>query len=163
MHRNLKTLSVLALSLALAACENKSETTTAPAAKPADAPAAAPAPAAGSGARTVAFELKDEKAVGALQIDVEYKGKGRFVGDHDGVACETLIEGALSSYNHMPNEKMLKAAFVAVKGFTGPVKFSQCKYEGETKADDFKITVRDASSPDLQEIDPAPSVAVTLQ
>ncbi|HYC53993.1 MAG TPA: hypothetical protein VEL28_03545 [Candidatus Binatia bacterium] len=162
MHRNLKTLSVLALSLALAACENKSSTTATPAAKPADAPAAAPAPAAG-GAKTIAFELKDAKPVGALQIDVEYKGKGRFVGDADGVACETLIEGALSSYNHMANEKMLKAAFVAVKGFTGPVKFSQCKYEGETTADDFKITVRDASSPDLQEIDPAPSVGVSLQ
>jgi hypothetical protein len=161
MHPNFKTLSVLVLSLALAACENKSSTETAPAAKPATgAPAAAPA---AGGARTVAFELKDATAVGALQIDVEYTGKGRFVGDADGVACETLIEGGLSSYNHMANEKMLKAAFVAVKGFSGPLKFSQCKYEGDGKAEDFKITVRDASSPELQELNPAPSVGVSIQ
>lgn len=163
MQRISMMLSVLALSLAMAACENKSSTeTAAPAAKPADAPAAAPA-TGGAGAKTVAFELKDAQAVGALQIDVEYTGKGAFVGEKDGVACETLIEGALSSYNHMVNEKMLKAAFVAVKGFTGPIKISQCKYDGDAKAEDFKVTVRDASSPDLQELTPAPSVGVAIQ
>jgi hypothetical protein len=161
MHRNLKTLAVLALALSIAACEKEAPDTTAHGDKPAAAPAA---PAAGAGGtHTVAFELKEDKTVGALQIDVEYKGAGRFVGDADGVACETLVEGALSSYNHITGDKMLQAAFVAVKGFTGPLKFSQCKFDGTPKADDFKITVKDASSPDLTELTPAPAIAVVVQ
>jgi len=161
-------LAPLALTVAmaglgsLAGCEKKNE--AAPAASaPAAAPAASSAAPAGSGAtRTVAFQLDSAAPVGALQIDVQYSGAGRFVGDADGVACETKIDGALSSYNHIVDQKMLRAAFVAVKGFAGPVTISECKFQGDAKPEDFKVSVKDSSSPDLAELNPPPSIKVTL-
>jgi hypothetical protein len=158
MQRNLPVLALVAFSLFLAACEQKA---SAPSGSPAAGTAAAPA-AKPATAGTIGFELVDAKLVGALQIDVEYKGEGRFVGDADAVACETKLEGALSSYNHIVDEKMLKAAFVAVKGFTGPIRFSECKFQGAAKADDFKITVKDASDPDLGELSPPRAVKAVV-
>jgi hypothetical protein len=164
MQRRFPTLAILALSLSLslAACEQKAAP---PASGSAAAPAAAPAAKAVAAAATpgtIGFELVEAVTVGALQIDVEYKGEGRFVGDADAVACETKIEGALSSYNHIVAEKTLKAAFVAVKGFSGPVRFTECKFQGTAKPEDFKVTVRDASTPDLAELQPAPTVKVVI-
>lgn len=162
------TITMLAAALVpllLAGCEQKPNTTTTTSAeKPATAaaPAAAePAKATGPG-RTVGFELVEASPVGALQYDVEYTGDGRFVGDADAVACETKIEGALSSYNHIVAQKMLRAAFVSVKGFQGPMRVSECKFQGDVKAEDFKITVRDSSSPDLEPVDPPPTVKAVV-
>lgn len=162
-------LAAVLVPLLLAGCEQQPNTTTttsgdkpAAAAAPAAAPAAAePAKATGPG-RTVGFELVEPNPVGALQYDVEYTGGGRFVGDADAVACETKIEGALSSYNHIVDQKTLRAAFVSVKGFQGPMRVSECKFQGEVKAEDFKITVRDSSSPDLEPVDPPPTIKAVV-
>lgn len=171
MHRRFPfaVFAVLPFCLALAACEKSTTITTTPPA-PARAPAAADSdadPAAGSAgaqgaSRTVAFELASDAAVGALQIDITYAGNGRFVGDADAVACETKVEGALSSYNHIVEQKTLRAAFVAVKGFSGPTRFSECQFSGDAKPEDFTVTVKDSSSPDLAELDPPPSIKVVV-
>lgn len=153
----IKIVAIVALVVFSAACE-KPKSGEAPA--PAKAPAAA-APAAG--ARTVGFELADPVTLGALQVEIVYKGNGRLVGDRDAVACETLIEGALSSYNHVVDQKTLKAAYVAVKGFTGPARFARCKYEGSASPADFTVTVKDASTPDLTEVTPAPAIKVVVE
>ncbi len=160
MHRNLTIAALALVPLLMTGCEKKTETAAVPAATPV-APAAAPAPAA-SGARTVAFELESTSAVGALQIDIAYTGDGRFVGDADAVACETKVPEALSSYNHITGDKLLRAAFVAVKGFSGPVRFSECKFQGNPKPADFTVTIKDSSSPDLGELKPPPSIKVVV-
>ena len=151
-------LSFAVLTFLLAGCEQKPASTPA---APAAAPAAA-APKAGGPGRTVGFELVEPAPVGALQYDVQYAGEGRFVGDADAVACTTKIEGALSSYNHIVDQKMLRAAFVSVKGFGGPVRVSECQFQGAVKLEDFTVTVRDSASPDLAPIDPPPTVKVVL-
>lgn len=150
--------SLVAASLVCAACDR-------PASSPAPGTSAAAPSAAStsaSGPTRIGIELAEDKTVGALQVDIEYSGAGRFVGDADGVACETKIEGALSSYNHIVPDKLLKSAFVAVNGFSGPVRFAECSYEGAAKAEDFRVTVRDASSPDLVDLDPSPVVKVVV-
>ena len=150
---------LVAAPVLIVGCQQKTET----AAPAASAPAVAAAPAGASGStHTVAFSLDGSAPVGALQIDIAYTGEGRFVGDADAVACETKVDGALSSYNHIVDQKMLRAAFVAVKGFSGPTTFSECKFQGNAKAGDFTVTVKDSSSPDLAEISPPPSVKVAV-
>jgi len=162
MHRRLPVFALAALPLFFAACQNQPATSPAtPAAAPAAAPAPASAAASGPG-RNVGFDLAPGEAVGALQFDVQYTAGGRFVGDADAVACETRVEGALSSYNHITGEKRLRAAFAAVKGFSGPVRICDCRFQGDAKPEDFTITVNDSSTPDLAEIDPAPTIKVVL-
>lgn len=165
MQRRYPLLALAVFPMLLGGCEQKPSPAPAPSAEaPAAAPAAAPsAPAKAEGpGRTIGFELVEPAPVGALQFDVKYAGEGRFVGDADAVACETKIEGALSSYNHIVAEKNLRSAFVAVKGFAGPMRISECKFQGAAKAEDFTVTVRDSSSPDLTEIDPPPTIKVVL-
>lgn len=151
---------ILALAVLpfLTGCEQKPAPPPAPTAA---APAAAPKAEGGAG-RTVGFELVAPTPVGALQYDVKYAGEGRFVGDADAVACETKIEDALSSYNHIVGDKMLRAAFVSVKGFGGPVRVSQCQFQGPVKVEDFTVTVRDSSSPELTPLDPPPVIKVVV-
>ncbi len=148
----------------LAGCEQKPADKPAgqpPAAATAPAPAAAPK-ASGPG-KTVGFELVEPNPVGALQFDVAYVGEGRFVGDADAVACETKVgDGALSAYNHIVDSKQVRVALVSVKGFAGPVRVSQCQFQGEAKASDFTVTVKDSSAPDLSQIDPPPTIKVVI-
>lgn len=156
-------IAALALfPLLVAGCESKPA--PAPAAAPAAASAPAPAAAKATGAvRIVGFELVSPEPVGALQFDVKYAGSGRFVGDADAVACEVKVDEALSSYNHIVADKNLRLAFVAVKGFAGPNKrIGQCQFQGDAKAEDFTITVRDASSPELTPLDPPPTIKAVL-
>ena len=157
MQLRLPFLALVVLPLLLAGCERKPGPSPA---SPAASPAAAPK--TGAGLRTIGFELTDPALVGALQFDVKYAGEGRFVGDADAVACETKAEGALSSYNHIAAEKTLRAAMVAVKGFAGPIRVTECKFQGNVKVEDFKVTLRDSSSPDLTELDPPPTIKVVL-
>ena len=160
MQRRFPILVLAVLPLLFAACENK---TAAPPASAPPTPAestAAPKPAGPT--MTVAFELDGAAPIGALQIDIAYVGEGRFVGDADAVACETKIDGALSSYNHIVDQKTLRAAFVAVKGFAGPIRLGECKFQGAAKAGDFTVTVRDSSSPELSPVDPPPVIKVVL-
>jgi hypothetical protein len=147
--------------LLVAGCESK-PAPSAPTAPAASAPAAAPAAKAEGAARVLGFELVSTDPVGALQFDVKYAGEGRFVGDADAVACEAKVAEALSSYNHIVAEKNLRLAFVAVKGFAGPVRIGQCQFQGAAKPEDFTITVRDASTPDLDPVDPPPVIKVVL-
>jgi hypothetical protein len=163
----LAVFSLLVVGCDSGAPDTQSTPTSAPpAAVPSGAKSAAPAaPAAkapsGAG-RTVAFELVSPQPVGALQVDVAYTGEGRFVGDADAVDCQAKVEGALSSFNHIVDQHLLRAAFVAVKGFAGPVRFCECKFQGNATAENFTITVKDSSSPELSPLEPPPTVKVVL-
>lgn len=159
MSRFSPIFALLLFPLLVAGCESKPAPSapTVPAAS-----AAAPAAKAEGAVRVVGFELVDPAPVGALQFDVKYAGEGRFVGDADAVACEAKVPEALSSYNHLVADKNLRLAFVAVKGFAGPVRIGQCQFQGAAKPEDFTVTVRDASSPELQPVDPPPAIKVVL-
>ncbi len=123
-------------------------------------PPAAPLPDVMS---TVGLELAADVSLGALQLDIDYgRTTGAFVGNGDQVECETLPEGALSSYNHLAETRVLKAAFVAVKGVDGPVRFAECRFRGAPSADAIRINVIDASAPDLAELSPPPEIKVVV-
>lgn len=112
---------------------------------------------------TVSFDLADASNVGALQIDISYAGaEGAFLGEAAEVECETGPVGILSSFNHISSEKMLRAAFVAVEGIQGPTRLVACKYQGAVTATDFKVDVRDASSPETDTLNPLPGVNVVV-
>lgn len=166
MHPRLPNAVLAAVSaalLSLAACEKApSPAPSTPAAEPAPAASAAPAAAPSGPGRKVSFEVTSGGRIGALQFDVKYAGEGRFVGDADAAACETKVEGALSSYNHIVDQKLLRTAFITVNGFTGPVRVAECRFQGDAKEGDFTITVRDSASPELTPVDPPPAVKVVL-
>ncbi|HEY2776065.1 MAG TPA: hypothetical protein VGK20_18635 [Candidatus Binatia bacterium] len=171
IQRRFPLAALVLVPLLVASCEQKTAPTTpaaAPAAAPA-APAASAAPAAPAAAakpatagRTIGIELTSPAPVGALQVDITYTGSGRFIGDADAVACESKVDGALSTFNHIAADKRLRAAFVKVQGFAGPVRISECKFDGNPKAEDFTVQVMDSSSPELAPLDPPPSVKVVV-
>ena len=47
-----------------------------------------------------------------------------------------------------------------VEGFTGPARFAECRFEGSITPADFRIGIRDASTPDLEELTPPVVTAV---
>ncbi|MFT4569503.1 MAG: hypothetical protein ACI8TX_002618 [Hyphomicrobiaceae bacterium] len=113
---------------------------------------------------TLAIELADEIELGALQVDFDYSDSvGGFVGDADAVECETVVEGALSSYNNQTAERILKAAFVAVDGMSGPIRIAECKWKGVFDPATLGVEVRDASAPDLSNIAPLPELRLVIE
>lgn len=156
-HKMNLTYSSLLLSLALSvgACTGGDEGGT---------KAATPEPAAAPSVFTVAIEVADEIAIGALQVDFDYSAStGGFVGDSDQVECETTVDGALSSFNNIRGDKLLKAAFVAVNGMAGPLRLAECKWEGEFDPSKMVVEVRDASTPDLADIAPVPELKIVIE
>jgi hypothetical protein len=146
-------LPILLLGLASCTSDSKEQAPVEQAASAAELPTV-----------VVAIELADELSVGALQFDVSYSGaEGAFVGEAGEVSCETAPPGILSSFNHIAADKTLRAAFVAVEGVQGPTRLTSCKYQGNVSASDFTVTVRDASSPELEELDPVPALTVVVE
>ncbi len=116
------------------------------------------------GTSTVALELAGPVNVAALQVDISYpQAAGRFAGDAGEVECETLIEGALSSYNHVAASQSLKAAYVAVAGIQGPVRIAECRFLGVPSATALKLKVVDASSKDLKPLSPLPELKIVVE
>lgn len=148
---HLAAVALVSLALALSACS-----------KPEQASTQTTTAEASTKVSTVAISLDDKISIGALQLEISYTGSGRFVGDADAVECKTLAKEALSSYNNKPDEKILRAAYVAVKGFEGPLRLAECQFKGAVQASDFTIEVRDSAKPDLSAIDPAPSLSVVI-
>jgi hypothetical protein len=129
-----------------------------------DAPKAAAPAAAEEKVMTIAIEIADEISIGALQVDFDYStSEGAFVGDADAVECETVLDGALSSYNNKTDERVLKAAYVAVNGIAGPVRIAECKWKGPFDPARMVVEVRDASAPDLTDIAPPPQLRIVLE
>lgn len=159
---NAALVAVTAGLLALAACEQAPAPAPSAPAAPAAPAAAAPAPVPAGPGRKVAVELTEGGKMGALQIDVKYVGEGRFVGDADAVACESKLENSQFAFNHIVDQKTLRAAFITVGGFQAPARVVECRFVGEAKVEDFTVSVRDSSSPELQPVEPPPAVKVVL-
>ena len=112
----------------------------------------------------VGIEVLDASDVGAIQVDIDYSAAdGAFVGAADEVQCETLVEGALSSYNNILADKMLRAAYVAVDGMDAPIRLADCKFSGTASVENFVIDIRDATSADLTPLAPPAQVVVVLE
>jgi hypothetical protein len=111
---------------------------------------------------TFGFANSGIEPVGGLLVDVGYENAGAApVGDGGSVECNTLIQGGLGTFNNLSGQKVVKAGFVHVSGFSGSSLF-RCTFDGEpVGSDSFGIETVDASTPDLERIVPAPAIVVS--
>jgi hypothetical protein len=107
--------------------------------------------------------ISDSGILGALQFDVNYLGEsGGFVGAGGSVACTPDVDVALTSFNDRGNGR-LSAAFVDLEGFATPTPIATCLFRttDDVAAEDFEVTVTDASGTDLQSTGELPEMAIT--
>jgi len=111
---------------------------------------------------TVTFDLDDAVTIGALQFEVDYSGAaGSFDGAADGVACTSLVAGALTTFNDIEASSTLVVVQSVLAGFAGPGSVVSCTYSGAPPAPtDFIFTVVDASDTTPEPIIPMPTVSV---
>lgn len=111
------------------------------------------------------FRLNDDSSVGALQWDTAYdSAPGQFVGSAGDVDCAALpgAGDVIFSANDKEGQKVLTIGMTGVEGFTGPVDIAQCRFKASTVpvAEDYDITVVDASDPEGTPIFPLPPVTL---
>jgi hypothetical protein len=104
--------------------------------------------------------LDDDVTLGGLELIVDYSaGNSAVVGDDEDVACTSLVDGALVSFNNDRGAKQLRAAIVALPAIDGPTPLVACAIDtgaGGGTDDDFVVQVLDAIAPDLSTVeDPA--------
>jgi hypothetical protein len=109
---------------------------------------------------TVSFDLEaTDGPLGALQFDVEYRGRGgaAWVSTGGAAWCRWIVQAAL----HACNDKRggdLTCAVVDTGGFTGPGPLVECSLiaaDDSLTSDDFVVEVIDASSPNLDPMEAA--------
>ncbi len=113
---------------------------------------------------TLTFRLADDVTLGSLQYDTDYSNApGEMLGQGGNVECASLVEGSLSAFNDVDAEENLVSGIISLDGFTGPVNVAECTFRANLvpTADDFTITVTEASDPDLNEIVPLPDVVIS--
>ena len=112
---------------------------------------------------TLIFRLADDVSVGALQWDTDYSNAPGFLqGSGGSVDCDNLAPDSFAEFNDVDAEENLDTGIISSDGFSGPVNVSQCIFRATTTPlkSDFPITVTSATDPDLNEIDPLPSVVI---
>jgi hypothetical protein len=122
----------------------------------------------------ILFRLADDVTPGSLQFEADYaNAPGGFLGVGGAVECDDLIDDSIASFNDCDTsactffpakEDVLIAGIVVVDGFTGPINLAECTFRAEGTApvaEDFAITVTEASEPDLDLISPLPDVVIT--
>jgi len=106
----------------------------------------------------VAFSLEETTGpVGALQIEVTYRGNGNggWEGAGGSVGCRWIVQASLHACNDKRGGE-LSCAIVDTGGFAGPTPLMECDFVATSDAvtaEDFKVKVVDASAPDLSPID----------
>ncbi len=111
---------------------------------------------------SVIFSMVDPVLVGALQFAVDYTtAPGEFLGSGPGLDCVGLAP-ALSSFNDNDDARELNLAFISLSGFTGLIELAECFFEATDipAPSDFLIDVAAATDPELNDIEPFPSVVV---
>ncbi|MFN2378081.1 MAG: hypothetical protein ABR538_16240 [Candidatus Binatia bacterium] len=113
------------------------------------------------------FHLPDDVTVGSLQWDTDYSNApGFFLGQGGNVECASLVNDALAAFNDVEATEVLDSGIISLAGFTGPIDVSECTFKAAITpvANDFTITVTEASNPDLMPIVPLPDVILqTIQ
>ena len=112
----------------------------------------------------VRVSMTTNEALGSLQYDLDYAGaNGEFEGSSNGVTCENLAVGTISSMadNDVGN---VAVASISLSGFTGPADITRCAwlpYGADPVANDYTITVVDASDTSAQPVVPLPMLEIS--
>ena len=110
----------------------------------------------------VTFGFDGEHApVSALLVDIDYAGSTAApLGEGAGVECDALVPGALTTFNDLDDQSLLKVGLVHLGGFGGNSVFA-CAFDGTAAdVDTLAVVVADATSPSLEPVVPLPAVAI---
>ncbi len=112
------------------------------------------------------FSLLDEVSVGALQYVVHYTAPGRFVGDRNDVACESLLdEPVRATFKNDSHSSALRSGWYSPVGFDGPVDLAECIFEARAGqavfSQQFVVEVKLISALSASGGHPFPRVTVT--
>jgi cysteine-rich repeat protein len=134
------------------------------------------------GTGPIVFWMDDPRAFGALQFEVDYSATGgEFQGSGSNADCELLF-AEIFDYDSLPEAgeepatsfgsvndndeiRRLRAAFVSLEGFHGPIDLLRCSFAlpAEATAVRFRIHVEDAAAPDLTPRIPPPQIGYRLE
>jgi hypothetical protein len=117
----------------------------------------------------VTFRLVDPVKLGALSFDVDYAAlDGTFLenpfGQGQRAECVQTSAAQSAAFNAGTDTRVFRAAFISSRGFRGPVGLAHCRYSFEVappEPSDFAALVTDASTPQLCQVLPRPTVVVS--
>jgi cysteine-rich repeat protein len=112
----------------------------------------------------VVFFLRDPVELGALQVFIDYSAsRGLFLGTNDGVACESLVDTTLRSFNNVPALGHLRMGIISLTAFSGP-DLVRCPFAPVQDVPiSMVVTVEDASATDLTPITPLPEIGYRIE
>jgi hypothetical protein len=104
----------------------------------------------------------------ALQFDVDYaQADGAFLGQGQTTDCSfalPLVNGVAAAFNNKPGDRVLTAAVIGLRAFDAPYGIIHCRFDYVTSpptADEFEITVVDATNIWFLPVVPTPTVVVS--
>lgn len=117
----------------------------------------------------VTFRLSDPIELGALQIAVDYGSlDGHFLRKNPppdvNADCVATNAPDFASFNAGIDARVFRGAFIAARGFTGPIGLAHCRYAFELappQPTDFPVIVEDATTPRFEPVVPPPTVIVS--
>jgi len=114
----------------------------------------------------IGFTMDSEVAIGALAFTVDYDADvGEFEGAADRVTCAAPV-GDLVAFNHKREQQSLLVGMTSINGFLQPSTIVSCTFERAgaeaPSSGDFSVTVTFAESPAGVQIDPLPSVNISV-
>jgi cysteine-rich repeat protein len=116
---------------------------------------------AGAAQCEVTVGFTEEVSASGIFVDVSYPTSGVFDGADDQVDCHTNVSGGLATFNNQTTDGVLRSALIRIDPFSGDDLLS-CTWNGSVvSAGDFVVTTIDATSAQLETIDPFPSLVVT--
>jgi len=110
------------------------------------------------------FSLTDPVTLGSLQWEIDYaSAPGEFVGSGETVQCVNKVTTAFGMKQDKDAERKVITALISLAGFAGPRVLSECQFLADVvpEVGDFVITVIDAANPDLQPVNPPPSIVLS--
>lgn len=109
---------------------------------------------------TVTFRLVDDVLAGSLMWTTMFPS-GEFVGSGESVECESLVEETISAFNE-ENEGAVRSGLLSLEGILGPRNVAACTVRAtyQPTAGDFAISEIEATTTDLELIQPDPTIEV---
>lgn len=126
--------------------------------------ATSPRPASAEYLCDLVVSLEDDVQISSINWTLDYSGApGEIVGTFATPSCTNLVAGALTAFTDFDANKELKGGMVSGGAVDGPVDLASCVFQADDLpfGSDFSVTVEDAADPDLQTLDPFPSLAVS--
>jgi len=112
----------------------------------------------------VRISMTTNETLGSFQYELDYTGaNGEFEGSGSGVTCENMVSGSIST---MADNDMgtIGVAVISLSGFTGPTDITRCVWlpsGADPLAEDYAITIIDASDTGANPVIPSPLVEIS--